>query len=80
MKKGLLIIGILSLFMTVSCKKDHVCSCKTIIISNGQETEAPRQDSVLVKISKIDAINSCNEKDTYTDDGNTKTTKNCEIN
>jgi hypothetical protein len=80
MKKEFAIIGILSLFMIVSCKKDHVCSCKTITISDGQETEEPEQNSVLVKMTKNDAIDTCNEKDTYTNDGGSKTTKNCEIN
>ena len=80
MKKGLLLIGVLSLFLTVSCSKSYVCSCETIIVSDGIETEAPKQDSVLSDMSKQKAISACNEKDTYTNEGNIKTTKNCELN
>ena len=80
MKKGLLLIGVLSLLLTVSCSKNYVCSCETIIVTDDLETEAPKQDTVLTDMSKKNAISACNEKDRYTNEANIKITKNCELN
>lgn len=80
MKKGLFIIGLLGILITVSCKKNYVCSCTIITVNGGIETELPKQDSSLSDMTKKDAINTCNEKDSFTNEGNTQTTKNCELN
>ncbi|MCI5054734.1 MAG: hypothetical protein MRY83_01430 [Flavobacteriales bacterium] len=50
MKKLLSIVGILAMFITFSCKKDHTCTCSALGIS---------ADTVLTDMSKKDAKETC---------------------
>ena len=79
MKKGIIIIGILSFFAIASCTKNYVCSCDIKVNTGGVTTEAPKQDYAFSDMKKKEAIDSCNAKDSFITEGNTSTTTNCEI-
>jgi len=79
MKKGVLVISLLSLLAIVSCTKNYVCSCHSTTTIAGNSVENPKQDHILTNFKKQAAIDSCNAGDIVLVEGNTTLITNCDI-
>jgi hypothetical protein len=55
MKKIILIVPILSLFVFASCKRSYVCECTLYNIQNNQFTKISSSEETLGKLSNRDA-------------------------
>ena len=78
MKKIIIILLFTPLIFT-ACKKDYVCECKTFVTSGGVQTEEPVVNYSFNEMKKQEAIDSCNAKDYFSDEGNQEITINCTL-
>ena len=78
MKKGIIIVAAMGLFVAVSCKKDHTCSCD-VTSTNDLGTITITVDTTFTDMKKKDADASCNNLDYSLSSGTSSVKQDCEL-